>query len=289
MLNRRVLAFLILSAWVLALGWHARRELIPSAMDRLALGVRTLPPGVAYYAVYRGESRMGWAQTEIDTLPSASGFRIRQRLLVELPGFGPAGFERLGEQFLDAQLHLDSLSHISVVGSDTALIEVHALGDSALHVVADGAPAGEIVAVSGPVTTQAGLRLRLAASDRVNAGDRFRSSVFDPTTAADRTVELSVLEVGSLAYPDSADTDSISGAWIPVREDTVAAWRVELAVGAASLENWVDEDGRLVDGDIPGGYRVERTAFELAFFTRPGATTPGSPIPGDTAHTGGPE
>jgi len=30
----------------------------------------------------------------------------------------------------------------------------------------------------------------------------------------------------------------------------------------------VDEDGRLVDGEISGGLRVERTAFELAFVAR---------------------
>jgi hypothetical protein len=99
--------------------------------------------------------------------------------------------------------------------------------------------------------------------------------VFDPVAVGARAEELRVLEAASLAFPDSADTDSISGVWIPVREDTVQAWRVRQVSGDVSRESWVDEDGRLVDGDIFGGLRVERTAFELAFFTRPGAPAPG--------------
>jgi hypothetical protein len=76
-----------------------------------------------------------------------------------------------------------------------------------------------------------------------------------------------------VAFSDSADTDSISGVWIAVRKDTVRAWRVRSGQGDAAREGWIDEDGRLVDGDIFGGLRVERTAFELAFFAR--AASPG--------------
>jgi hypothetical protein len=95
--------------------------------------------------------------------------------------------------------------------------------------------------------------------------------VFDPLTAAVRTLQLDILETSSLTFPDSADTDSISGAWISVSEDTVQAWLVRRRAGDVRQEAWVDEDGRLVDGEIFGGLRVERTAFELAFFNRPGA------------------
>ena len=56
-----------------------------------------------------------------------------------------------------------------------------------------------------------------------------------------------------------------------MREDTVLAWRTIWSVGQLELDAWVDEDGRMVDGQIEGGLRVERTAFELAFFNRPWA------------------
>ena len=157
-----------------------------------------------------------------------------------------------------------------------------------LRVTTDPDRGYETVAIPEPVTTHAGLRLRLAAGGGGEAGERFQVDIFDPAAVVARRVDLTLLEAGSVSFADSADTDSISGAWIAVREDTVQAWRVDLSLGAVSLESWVDEDGRLVDGDIPGGYRVERTAFELAFFSRPGATPPGSPPAGraDTVRTG---
>ena len=287
MLDRRWLAVLILGAWIAALGWQARRVFFPSAVDRLALGVRTLPPGVAYYEIYRGDRRAGWGQTEIDTLPASSGFFIRDRMFVDLPGVGPDGLERTSEEFLDGELRLDSLRRVSVIAADTASLGVRVIGDSLAHMWEDDAQ-GDTVALVRPVTTQAGWRLRLAAGGGGEAGDRFELDVFDPAASAGRTLDLTVLETAFLAFPDSADTDSISGAWIPVREDTVRAWRVDVAQGDVTLESWVDEDGRLVNGQLAGGYRARRTAFELAFFTRPGATGPGAPA-GRNGTTGEPE
>ena len=274
MFDRRVLALLILCAWGVALGWHARRVFFPSAVDRLSLGVRTLPPGVAYYAVFRDDRRAGWGQTEIDTLASASGFRVRDRLVIDVPGVAPVALERTHEEFLDAELHLDSLTALSVVGTDSSVTRVRVIGDSVLHVRSDAVDASERMPLPGPVTTQVGWRLRFAAGGGGESGDLFELDVFDAAASVGRSVLLEVLESGPVAFADSADTDSISGAWIPVREDTVRAWRVNQTVGAVVLENWVDEDGRLVDGEIAGGYRVERTAFELAFFTRPGSAVP---------------
>lgn len=290
MFDRRALAALILGVWIAALGWHARRELFPSAADRLALGFRTLPPGVAYYAVFSGERRAGWGQTEVDTLPGGTGLRVRERLQVELPGLAATGLERSSEEYLDAGLHLDSLTRLSIVASDTSRLEVRVLGDTAVSVRFGGSATDEVLALPGPVTTDAGWRLRLAAAGGGDPGDRFRLDVFDPAAGVSRPVELSVLEVGSISFADSADTDSISGEWLSVREDTVSAWRVGQSAGAVTLEAWVDEDGRLVDGDVPGGYRVERTAFELAFFTRPGAGADvASPDRTDDARSGDPE
>jgi len=57
-------------------------------------------------------------------------------------------------------------------------------------------------------------------------------------------------------------------------------------VGDGAREGWVDEDGRPVDGETFGDLRLERTAFELAFFARGAAaggdtlgraTSPGDP------------
>jgi hypothetical protein len=268
-MNRSGLAVVVLAAWIAALGWQARRVFFPAEAQRLALGVRAIPPGVAYYAVYRDAQRAGWGQIEIDTLPAASGFRVQSRILLSLPALGVAGrSERTSVEYLDANLDLDSLTHLSVLGDDTARVRAVSRGDSVVLLFDAFGSRAEHVPIPGSVTTDAGWRLRLAAAGQTRAGQRYGVVVFDPLAASARPQEIEILEAAPLTFPDSADTDPISGAWIAVREDTVQAWRVRSGSGDAAREIWIDEDGRLVDGAIFGGLRVERTAFELAFFTR---------------------
>lgn len=276
-MGRAGLAVFILITWGAALGWQAKRVFFPAQAERLALGVAMLPPGVAYYAVYRGELRAGWGQIEIDTLPTASGFIVRDRVILDLPSLGVAGrSERSSEEYLDANLDLDSLTLTSIVGGDTARTRVVSDGDSAVVLFDTTGREAARVPILEPVTTSSGWRLRLAADGQAEPGHRYGVRVFDPLAATTRSQEIRILEASSLAFPDSADTDSISGAWISVREDTVQAWRVRSDHGDVVREAWIDEDGRLVDGEIFGGLRVERTAFELAFFTRPGNVAPDS-------------
>ncbi len=276
-MGRAGLAVFLMVAWVAALGWQAKRVFFPAEAERLALGVRMIPPGVAYYSVFRDELRAGWGQVEIDTLPAASGFFVRDRVFLDLPSLGVAGrSERTSEEYLDSSLNLDSLTHISVVDDDTVRTRVVSVGDSVvLSFDTMGRQTGR-VPIAEPVTTPSGWRLRLAAAGQTEPGRRYRVVVFDPLAASTRSREIEILEAASLAFPDSADTDSISGAWISIREDTVQAWRVRSGQGDLARETWIDEDGRLVDGEIFGGLRVERTAFELAFFTRPGIPAPDS-------------
>jgi len=271
-MSRSGLAVLLLAAWTATLGWQVKRVFFPAEAERLALGVRTLPPGVAYYAVFRGDERAGWAQIEIDTLPSASGFRVVDRVLLDLPYLGvPGRSERSSEEYLDSSLNLDSLTRFSVVGEDTSRLRVVSEGDSVLRVFDETGRTADRVPITEAVTTPSGWRLRLAAGGRAEAGDEYRVTVFDPLTQSARSESIEIMETAALAFPDSADTDSISGAWVAVREDTVRAWRVRNGPIDVPMETWVDEDGRLVDGQIFGGLRVVRTAFELAFFTRPGS------------------
>jgi hypothetical protein len=273
-MSRSGLAVLLLAAWIGALGWQVRRVFFPAQAQRLALGVRAIPPGVAYYAVYRDARRVGWGQIDVDTLPAASGFRVRDRIFLDQPALGIAGrSERTTLEYLDSSLNLDSLTHLSVVGDDTARVRALSRGDSVVLLFDGSGNPADRVRIPEPVTTDAGWRLRLAAGGARRAGQQYGVVVFDPLAEIARSREIEILEATSLAFPDSADTDSISGNWIAVREDTVQAWRVRDGTGVAAREVWVDEDGRLVDGEIFGGLRVERTAFELAFFARPGSST----------------
>ena len=91
-----------------------------------------LPPGVAYYTVFRGDQRAGWAQVEIDTLPAASGFHVRDRVFLDLSTIGAADrSERASEEFLDSSLNLDSMTHTSIAGDDTVLVAVESRASGA--------------------------------------------------------------------------------------------------------------------------------------------------------------
>lgn len=271
MSGRGWLAVLVLGSWAAVLAVHVRREFFLSEARRLAIGIRTIPPGAAYYDVFRGDRRVGWARTDIDTLPGSTGFRVRERVEFLAPGLGSGRpIERVADEYLRWDLSLDSLVRSSVVGDDTMRVTVVVAGDSAAR-VADAAGEVESISLEGPVTTFAGWRLRLAAAGDARPGDRFATSLIDPGAAASPAAEVRVMERRMVAFPDSADTDSVTSAWVAVREDTVLAWRTIWSVGQLELDAWVDEDGRMVDGQIEGGLRVERTAFELAFFNRPWA------------------
>ena len=126
-MTRRAVAVLILALWGGVLGWHARRVLFPGEFARLAEAARTLPPGVAYYALYRDGERAGWAQLALDTLPGATGFKTTRRVVLELPGLGSAGVSEVRtEAWQGASLSLDSLTVQRVTQGDTVLASFRA-------------------------------------------------------------------------------------------------------------------------------------------------------------------
>lgn len=267
MLNRSGLAVAVLLAWVAAMGWQVRRVYLQPEAERLAAAARSLPPGVAYYALLHGDERAGWAQTDVDTLPDASGFRVADRLVVRLPGLGAAGeSETRIQTWLDQTLNLRRFEVIEVRGGDTARSEGDVLGDSVIRLQRSvaGRTEGTFLDIPGPVTTAAGWPLRLAAGGASRAGDEYVVDLFDPVSWLVRAVQLRVLEESTRVFADSADLDSIAGRWYLAGEDTVRAWLVG-EQGRADA-TWVDEDGRIIEGTVRGGLRRERTAFEIAFF-----------------------
>jgi transglutaminase-like putative cysteine protease len=64
---------------------------------------------------------------------------------------------------------------------------------------------------------------------------------------------------------DSADYDSTTMAWVPVRFDTVRAFSVDEEGVGGRTRLWVDGQGRLVRAEYPGGMVVQRSAFEIAY------------------------
>ena len=258
------MAWTALVLWVGVIGWNARRELFRPVAERLALGAATLPPGVAYYFVDRRRQPSGWATIGIDTLPERSGFLISELYTVRIPGLGEAGHvETRGQTWLNFRVELDSLSRVIVRGSDTVRVRAAVLGDS-LDWESSTEPGIRRLPAAG-LQTAASWPLRFVAAGGAGGGETRRVTLLDPIAGNVREIELRVIEETTRVFADSADTDPDTGEWIIAGLDTVTAWQVEQTDGNATTV-WVDEDGRILEADIPGGMRLRRTAFELAFF-----------------------
>lgn len=280
MTKRTWLAIAILAVWAGTLGFHVKRLYFRPPAEVLADAARTIPPGTSYYIVTQEDRRVGWAQSDIDTLPGATGFRLRERLSLErplVPGMEPLSLEidaTLSPTFTLARFVLNAAG---VPGIREVEGEVH--GDSTLALrIRDAATVrDERVPLDGPVVVAAAWPLRFAAEREVEAGSRYELRVYDPLSGHSRPMSITVLAEAVRTFPDSVTAED--GRWVTAHEDTVRAWRVRHDVSGLAFDAWVDEDGRLLEASLPGGLRLTRTAFEMAYF---GAEVPSRPPPGRT-------
>lgn len=257
--------------WAGALGWHAKRLYLQPEAERLASAARTLPPGVAYYALFRGGRQIGWARSEIDTLPDGGGFLTRDLLELELDGFGlgsagGATIRSRAELGPSLSLRSFSLEAEGLLGGLGAQGAVE--GDSALVVALRRGSEISVrrLTLEGPVVPATALPLRLAVERESRPGDRFTVRTFDPTGLRPTTRTVEVEERAMMTYPDSAVRDSAGAPWSPARRDTVLAWRLGRELAGRRLDAWVDGDGRLLEVRAGGDLRMTRTAFEIAYF-----------------------
>ena len=261
---RVYLAAAILTAWAIVLSVHAWRTAHVSSAERLAVAARSLPPGDSWYAIYRGSERAGWARRQLDTLSGDRGFVLRERAVREVRQLGAAARTETDlVAWLDAGIRLDSLVFRSMIGPDTSRLELHMEGDTVMSLQPGGRRR-----VSDRPQLAGSWPLRFASDEAARRSGRSVALVlFDPVTALSRETVLRVGESEMRVWSDSADTDPDTDEWISMREDTVRAWRIERIEGALALPVWVDEDGRVLESEEPGGLRFERTAFELAFYS----------------------
>lgn len=272
MLPRRLLAVAVLAVWAAVVGWHVKREYFPPEARRLAEAARSLPPGVAYYRLtFRGDA-IGWARSQIDTVPGG-GFRVRNRLSVDASALGASGGVRAEtETWLNGSL---ALTRFSARGEGPLLqgaVEGEVRGDTLVVAVVEreGTRDSLHLPVEGPVVPWTALPLRLAVEREVEAGETYAIRLFDPRSLSERQVPVHVSERRRRSYPDSAVRDGSGEGWEPARWDTVTAWKLEGEIGGFSVEAWVDEDGRLLEAAVGTAVRLERTAFELAYYDTEG-------------------
>lgn len=260
------MAAAILVLWMGTVGWHVRREYFQPELTRLAeAAVASLGPEAHFYALTLDDRTIGLASSRLDTVPE--GFLLEDRLTLELAALGQTG---LASAFTRVTLSpsLTMSTFDFSLDSDGGRFEARGRvqGDTLLSVdvVAGGSPRTVTFRLPEVPLFAAALPIRVALSGGLREGNRLRLPVFDPSTLSTRTVEVEVLGRDLLVVPDSAVLDPDTGRWRAGRMDTIPVWHLAERFGGVQVESWIDERGRVVRSSSALGFRMERTAFELA-------------------------
>ncbi|HEX9610942.1 MAG TPA: transglutaminase-like domain-containing protein [Gemmatimonadales bacterium] len=265
-MTRRHWAIGIVAAWILSLGWLVKREFFRSTGARLAEAALSVSPGALYYRMDLGGQQVGFISSTLDTLPDS--IRVDDLLVLDVPALGT--LHRTSARSVAILTRALRLRRVEVLfdgdlGRFAARGDV--LGDTLLRVtlIADADSQVTRIRLAGPITLPTLLPLRLAFGGELQPGRTYTSRLFDPVLLAERTVTVRVAAESTLIVADSADMDSTTMVWVPVRFDTVRAFRIDQEANGIRISNWIDAQGRVVRATSPVGFTVDRSAFELAY------------------------
>lgn len=265
-MNRTTLGIAVLLLWVAGLGLLAKREYFKPSAIRLAEAAQSVGPGASFYSISMGSGPIGYASSTVDTLPDE--IRVQDGMTIDIEAMGTV---QRTELLTDIRLTRDlrvrtfNASLTSPAGAFRATGTVE--GDSVLVVEIDAGgsrPQRSRVRLDRPIVLPALLPLELSVRGRLVVGRSYTIRLFDPMLMQDQDVEVRVLAESTLVVPDSARFDSTGGRWVAARQDTLRAWKIAQQYGGVGVESWIDQQGRVVSATSPVGFRMERTAFEIA-------------------------
>ena len=258
---------MILVAWAAALLWLIQRQYFGPAGTRpgdLSPGVS---PGAQFYRLSLGAQQLGYASTTVDTL--GDSIRLVDVLVLDVPALGRLGrTSARSVTILDRALRLLDVTSETDGAAERYTTRGTLTADNVLRFAVTSAGDSSVAGVArGDAIELPSLwPLRMAFGGRLRRGRHAAVRVLDPVSLELRTRAFQVATDSTFIVPDSADFDSTTMAWVPVRFDTVRAVRVVAAgPGEGPVTWWVDAQGNVVRGSLPLGFTIERTAFELAY------------------------
>lgn len=263
--RRGAIAIAVLVLWAIGLGFLARRQLFGARSDTLATAAMRVNPGAVFFAVTRAGEQIGFASSTIDT--TASQITATDYLLADLPlGGEEKRAEARSVVTLSRAMHVDSFTVSFETDSIPFDARGHMLGDSVLRLsVGDTLkPDTSRVKLTRPVLLPTLLPLAVMLGEQPKVGHKMTFSVFDPVEQAPKPVVVELVAESLFVVSDSAKLDTASARWVVAHDDTVRAFKLRTD-GTQPFTGWVDEQGRLVQADIPGGLTIERRAYEIAF------------------------
>ncbi len=265
-MNRRILAGIVITGWLASMGVLARREFWRPRGETIADAGQVVPPGSAFYTLTMGGQQIGYASSTIDT--TTEDLRFQDVMVVEVPAMKTLHRTDVRtDAVLTRSLRLKTFTAKlqGEAGTFSARGEVH--GDTLLtaELESEGNTQHLRIPLKQAIVLPALLPMRVALGGRLRVGATYSLDIFDPMVLQERRVNVTVAAESTLVVPDSADSDAQATHWFPVRWDTVHAWRLEQHAGGLKLETWIDDLGRVVSASSPVGFRMERTAFEIAY------------------------
>lgn len=265
-LNRRNVGRLVLVTWAVALAWLARRELYSGEAAAVALGSARIEPGGAYFAVLARGRQIGQVNITVDTMVDA--VRVTEILTLDLPaGDSTRPLARRTDFVLSRSLQLRGYTAQVFGGGGIDRTDGTVGEDSILTLTAfDGEPqqTGQGRYLLRPDAVLAVvLPFRVALGGRFRNGERFVMPVFDALTGTTQPATIRITAESTFVVADSAVWDSVANRWTGVAFDTFPSLRLEYDVANVPTVSWAEAGGTIVAGEIAGGVRLERGAFEM--------------------------
>ena len=263
--RRGAIAIAVLALWAIGLAFLARRTLFGARADNIAVAAMRVNPGAVFFAVTRAGEQIGFASSTIDT--TAKQITATDYLVADLPlGGEEKRAETRSVVTLSRSLRVDNFTLSLETDSIPFQARGHVVGDSVLEIsVGDSAkPSLSRVRLTAPILLPTLVPLVAVLGDQPKVGAKTTLSVFDPVELAPKPVTVDIVAESLFVVSDSAKLDTASRRWVVAHDDTVRAWK--LTTDSTQLFTaWVDEQGRVVRADLPGGLSIERRAYEIAF------------------------
>jgi transglutaminase superfamily protein len=265
-MTRRTWAVAILGAWVVSLGWLAKRQLFPPTEARLVEAALSVSPGAVYYRLDIAGQQVGFASSTIDT--TAAAILVTDLLVLRFPAAGVLHrTAALTRATLSRALRLEGLEGKFDGDPGRFAASGFVSGDTLLTLTLVSRTDSETthLPLTRPIVLPTIMPLRLALGGELKPGRTYTIALFDPVTLAHQPVAVTVAAESTLVLADSAGYDSTAMAWVPVRFDTVRAFRIAQRAGGVTTSAWIDGQGHIVRAESPAGFTMERSAFELAY------------------------
>jgi len=264
--TRRRWALTIFAAWGIALGWLVKREYFRSTGAKLAEAALAVPPGAVFFRLAVGGQQMGYAGTTIDT--TRDTIRVSDVWVLDVPALG--AMHRTDARSTASVSRALRMQAVDVTYDGDAgrwHAAARMLSDSSMRLTltAGGDSETTILHVERAPVLPDLLPLRVAFGGELKTGRTVQVGVFDPLLLAERDVSVTVAAESTLVVADSAEYDSTVMAWVPVHYDTLQAFRLDQRAGGIASSAWIDAQGHVVRAWTPGGFTLERTAFEIAY------------------------